>query len=155
MTMLREELAKFDDGIHELAAEAPDRADTAWLFRMWWSRLWQFFYADGPHPGVVIRRVFMLARRYAPELILHMNGTDLGIMWGDTRAAQSHRINVMFDGLRSAGVRGNRGGGCKREGTRKTFAKSATGNQNRKKTGRNKRTKQKNERRKKAPGNTH
>jgi hypothetical protein len=102
LAMLREDLLSFNELVHEDAAEFA--GDPSGLFRMWWGRIFDFIFADGPHPGLAVRRLFMLARRYRPELIHHMNGTDLALMWGDTRAAQAWRINILFDGLRAAGV---------------------------------------------------
>ncbi len=79
----------------------------------------------------MLRRLYMLARRYRPELILHMNGTDLGMLFGETRANQSYRMQLIFDRLKAAGVRGNRGGGCKTESSRGSYAEAAEGNHNR------------------------
>jgi hypothetical protein len=131
LAILREQLLDFNELKSADAEEFQDKNDPGGLFRTWWGRVFDFIFSDGPHPGLAVRRLYMLARRYRPDLINHMNGTDLGIMWGDTRAAQAHRINLLFDGLRAAGVRGNRGGGCKREDTRGKFAAAAKGNRNR------------------------
>ncbi len=96
-------------------------------------RVFDFIFEEGAHPGWVLRRVYALARRYRPDLILHMNGTDLGLLFGETRAAQSYRMQLIFDRLRMSGVRGFRGGGCKSEESRATYAASAAGNHNRSK----------------------
>ena len=79
------------------------------LLREFFDRFMDCVFEDGPHPGAALRRVYMLARRYTPEKILHMNGTDLGMLFGESRASQSHRMQLIFDRLKGAGVRGNRG----------------------------------------------
>lgn len=57
-----------------------------------------YFFADGPHPGAVLRRVFGLAKAVRPQLIMHMSLHDLGQMFGDGRAAWSFRIKSIFNG---------------------------------------------------------
>lgn len=129
---LREDLAAFDADVARTAREAVDfEEDPMFVFREWMRTMFEFFFKDGPHPGWAVRRILMIARRYYPDLILRMNGTDLGLIWGVTRAAESARINLLFDDLRASGARGSRGGGCKREGTRAVNAERARGNQNR------------------------
>jgi len=122
--MLAEEAEEF-----ERRAEESETA--AELLQEFFQRFLDFVFEEGPHPGWVMRRVYALARRYRPELILHMNGTDLGLLFGETRAAQSHRMQLLFDRLRQAGVRGGRGGGCKSQGSREVYASAARGNHNR------------------------
>lgn len=107
------------------------------------ARFFDFLFEDGPHPGWVLRRIYALARRYRPDLILGMNGTDLGLLFGETRAAQSYRMQLIFDRLRMSGTRGFRGGGCKREESRSAYAASATGNRNRAKKRRKEKGKEK------------
>ena len=66
-----------------------------------------YFFADGPHPGAVLRRVFGVTLAIRPELILNMNRADLAMMFGETRAAQSWRIKKIFSGYqRERGVKG-------------------------------------------------
>lgn len=122
--MLEEESAIFD------AAAGKDE-ERMRLLRDFFDKFFEFLYEDGPHPGWVLRRIYSLARRYRPELIMGMNGTDLGMMFGETRAAQSWRMQLIFDRLKGSGVRGNRGGGCKTEGSRAAYAEAAAGNHNR------------------------
>lgn len=103
------------------------------LLLAFFDRFFDFLYEDGPHPGWVLRRVYALARRYKPDLILGMNGTDLGLMFGESRAAQSWRMQAIFDRLRGAGVRGSRGGGFKTEDAREAYSAAQRGNNNRRK----------------------
>lgn len=104
------------------------------LLLAFFDRFFDFLYEDGPHPGWVLRRVYALARRYRPSLIMNMNGTDLGMMFNETRAAQSWRIQAIFDRLKLSGVRGCRGAGFKSEGARESYSESAKGNHNRRKS---------------------
>lgn len=122
--MLSEEAAEF-----ERLADEHERGEL--LLNRFFFRMLEFLYADGPHPGWVLRRLYVMARRYRPDLILHMNGTDLGLLFGETRAAQSYRMQLLFEKLQGAGVRGFRGAGCKSEGSREVYAASAAGNSNR------------------------
>ncbi len=121
--------------LSEEAEEFERMADTVEdgerLRQEFFQRFFDFLFEDGPHPGWVLRRLYVLARRYRPDLVLRMNGTDLGLLFGETRAAQSYRMQLIFDRLRGAGARGFRGGGCKSEGSREAYAASAAGNHNR------------------------
>jgi hypothetical protein len=124
--MLSEEAEEF-----ERLADEHERGEL--LLKKFFFRFLDFLYEDGPHPGWVLRRLYVMARRYRPELILHMNGSELGQLFGETRAAQSHRMQMLFDRLSASGVRGFRGAGCKSETSRSTYAAAAAGNQNRRK----------------------
>lgn len=126
---LREELRELEA---KCLAAVEEFGDDRWALYSRWFDLWfEFLYEDGPHPQWPLRRLYMLARRYKPALIAHMNGTELGMMWGITRAAESDRLQQLFDRLHFCGVAGFRGGGAKCEETRKTFAATSKGNKNR------------------------
>lgn len=93
------------------------------------SRFFDFVFAEGPHPGWVLRRLYALARIYRPDLMLRMNGTDLALLFGETRAAQSFRLKCLFDELgivEWAGV-------SKRRAASRTFSAAQRGNRNRRK----------------------
>ena len=133
--MLRDDLREYEKEVLRVAEETPDveRNDDA-KFQLFaeWMRLWfDFVFEDGPHPGWALRRVYALARRYRPHVIMHMNGTDLALIFGESRAAQSWRMQQLFDRLKACGVAGNRGSGFKMESTRVGYAKAAKGNHNR------------------------
>jgi len=113
-------------------AAAREMEDDHWpLYSRWFALWFEFIFEDGPSPHWALRRLYTLARRYRPELIAHMNGTEVGLLFGRTRAAESNRLQLLFDRLHKCGVAGFRGGGAKRESTRETFATKAKGNQNR------------------------
>ena len=56
----------------------------------------RFIFADGPHPGSAMKRLYSLARAVDPDSIARMNGTDLAQIFDETRAAQSYRVKMMF-----------------------------------------------------------
>lgn len=60
-------------------------------------RLLDFYFAEGPHPGVVIRRVFALAKALRPTLVLNMSLEEIGLMLGETKAAGSWRIKQLVN----------------------------------------------------------
>lgn len=99
------------------------------------SRLLNYFFADGPHPGCVLRRVFAVAWALRPSLITHMRQTDIALMFGETKAAMSWRINQIFTGyLKAAGMRGTRVPGQKSQASISNYSAAQMGNQNRAKT---------------------
>jgi hypothetical protein len=128
-TMLREELRASEGKVSRAVEDFGD--EPMELFREF-LRIWQdFVFEDGPHPFWVMRRVYLFARRYCPEHILEMNGSDLAILLGHTRSNESARLNLLFDRLAGSGVRGARGACGKRQTSRDTFAFLAEGNHNR------------------------
>lgn len=91
-------------------------------------RFFDFVFAEGPHPGWVLRRLYALARIYRPDLIAHMNGTDLADMFGETRAAQSFRLRCIFDHLGISQISSV----SKKRSASAVYAASARGNKSRK-----------------------
>lgn len=95
-------------------------------------RVLLFFYADGMHPGAVLRRVYALAKAIDPELIGDMTCDDLALMFGETKAAQSWRIQRIFSGYqRAAGVNGFKASFQKSESARAAYSRAQRGNNNR------------------------
>lgn len=91
-----------------------------------------YFFADGRHPGSVLRRVYAVARAIRPRLIGHMNGTELALMFGETRAAQAWRVKKIFSGyLQERGAKGFKATFQKSESSTPKYAAAARGNQNR------------------------
>lgn len=60
-------------------------------------RLLALFFADGPHPGDVMRRVYAFTKALHPELILNMSCEEIGGMFGETKAAVSYRIKQLVN----------------------------------------------------------
>lgn len=91
-----------------------------------------FFYADGLHPGAVLRRVFAVAKAIKPELIGDMSLEELALMFGETKAAQSWRIKRIFsDYQRQAGVKGFKASFQKSEAAVAAMSRAQRGNKNR------------------------
>lgn len=99
-----------------------------------------YFYADGPHPGCVLRRVFAVAKAIRPDLLLNMTDAEIGQMFDETRAAQSWRRDKIFSNYqKERGVKGFKSPSQKSEGSRDAFSDAQRGNTNRRgKTGRKK-----------------
>lgn len=96
------------------------------------NRMLDFVFQDGPHPGVVMRRLYGLAWAFRRDLIGEMSQRDLAKLFAETPAAMNWRINRMFtDYLKSAGMRG-RLAGQKTLDAVASYARAAKGNQNRK-----------------------
>jgi hypothetical protein len=95
-------------------------------------RMLQFAFAEGGHPGCVLRRVYMLAQRLSPALVANMNGAELGDIFGETRAAWSARIQRVFTGyLKARGSKAPNGRMQKSATAAARYAAAATGNTNR------------------------
>jgi hypothetical protein len=95
-------------------------------------RLLTFLFQNGPHPGAVVRLVYLLAWRTMPELVLNMNGSELAEMMGETRAAWSARNKKMFtDYLRKKGFKATLCHGMKSESACTKYAAAAMRNTNR------------------------
>lgn len=96
--------------------------------------LLRYFFADGPHPGAVVRRLFAVAKAVAPELIVDMTVEELGLMFGETKAAQSWRIKKIFSNYqRDRGVKGFKAAFQKSEHSTAAFSRAQRGNHNRRK----------------------
>lgn len=120
---LSELLAKEDGPVME---EAEIRTEA---FRA----LMDFLFADGPHPGVVVRRVYALAKAICPARLAYMSLADLGLMLGETRAAQSWRVKKIFSyKLQAAGAKATHAAFQKRAGAVAKYAAAQKGNTNRK-----------------------
>ena len=95
-------------------------------------RLLMFMFQDGPHPGCVMRVVYLLAQRLKPELVLNMSGAELADMIGETRAAWSARNKRIFTRyLEERGVKASRGRLQKSSAACAKYAVAALGNTNR------------------------
>ncbi len=97
-------------------------------------RLVRYLFADGPHPGKVMRRTYAVARAYYPQLICEMNGSDLAIIFDETRATVSARCTLMFSDFvkEKSGAKGTKVSFQKSAQSSGKYARAAKGNQNRK-----------------------
>jgi hypothetical protein len=82
--------------LSELLAAEDETEDERELRREGFRRALIYLFGDGPHPAAVCKRAFALAKAIDPELIAHMSLQDIGMMLGETRAAQSWRIKKIF-----------------------------------------------------------
>jgi len=87
--------------------------------------LLDYIFQEGPHPGKVIRRLYALAQTFKPALVLDMSREDLAILLGETRAANSKRLQMLEAYGRAAGNKG--------EDHRAAAKKAARNNNSRKK----------------------
>lgn len=97
-----------------------------------WGAFLTILFAEGASPLKVLKRLFAFVWAVRRELLVNMTQTELGLLMGETRAAVSHRVNVVYsDYLKRMGFRGTRLPGQKSETSRETFARKAAGNTSR------------------------
>ncbi|PAW76800.1 MAG: hypothetical protein B9S32_13765 [Verrucomicrobia bacterium Tous-C9LFEB] len=97
------------------------------------NRLLDYFFVDGVHPGRVIRRVYAIAWALKRGGVERMSQTDIAALLGETRAAQSKRIRMIFNGhLAKSGFRACQAPGQKSASAVKTYSARQKGNHNRK-----------------------
>lgn len=123
----------------------------------WDERLWAFrglldyFFADGPHPLQVIRRVYAVAKAIRPQVILNMSLADLAVLCGDGergarvdtpagpgqrktdgRATQSARMKRLIEApIKKLGMKGFKSSYEKDESAVEAYSESAKDNKNR------------------------
>lgn len=96
------------------------------------ARLVDFLFADGPHPGCVVRRIFALAKAIRPQVLCTMSLEEIHLMLGETRAAGSWRIKKIFSGyLAAAGGRAVKARFQKLDTARAAMSRAQRGNHNR------------------------
>lgn len=89
-------------------------------------------FSEGPDPARTMRRLYTLVKAYAPELIFNMSDQEMGLLFGETRAAVSWRRNkLVTDRLAAAGNRGTHVRCQKSEEARARLAAAQRGNRNR------------------------
>lgn len=124
-----------DTPLDALLAKEDNTADHEpdWLVRCEALRgLLAYFFAEGPHPGVVLRRVFAVTWALDRSLVANMTQTDMAIMFDETKASQSWRIKKIFSGyLQKWGAKGFKAPGQKTETAGRAYAAAAMGNKNR------------------------
>lgn len=122
-TPLDELIAAEDGDDEELRAEVMSES---------FNGLLDYFFADGPHPGAVMRRVYAVAWALKPGLTGDMTQADMARMFDETRAAMSWRVKKIFEGyLASKGFRGCKAPGQKSSEACAKYAIAAQGNRNR------------------------
>jgi ElaB/YqjD/DUF883 family membrane-anchored ribosome-binding protein len=96
------------------------------------ARMLEFFFAGGPHPSAVMRRVYAWAKKFRPDLILNMSLRDMGILFDESHEAVRSRIELLFDKAEAArGAKAVRAPWQRGEKTRERCRKAQRGNRNR------------------------
>jgi len=97
-----------------------------------WRSMFALFFDGGPHPAQVLKNIYALAWCVAREHVANMTQTQLGELFGETRAAWCERIKIVYvDFLKKRGFRGTRVPGQKTEGATKVYAGVQKDNKNR------------------------
>lgn len=111
--------------------EEGDSADEAAIRRETLEKMLEYFFADGPAPHRVMKRLYALVKAIRSDLILHMSCEEIGKLFGETRAAVSWRVQQCFNKLieRNGGV--GKAPFQKSDGAREAYAAAQKGNTNR------------------------
>jgi len=92
----------------------------------------EYFFADGPDPRHVIRRVYAWVKARRADLILNMTHHEIGLLLGESRAAGSYRVKKIVNRrLKAAGFLGTQLPGQKSSSACEKYAAAAEGNHNR------------------------
>jgi hypothetical protein len=59
-----------------------------------------WIFEEGPHVATVMKRLFVFVRGVRPELILNMSGAEIAALFGQGRAAESARCNLLLEKLK-------------------------------------------------------
>lgn len=91
--------------------------------------LMEFFWAEGPHPIKVLKRLFHITLNVDPKRLYFMNQTQLARLLNETRAAFCAREKKVWEEfLSSRGFVGTRGPGKKSDEARATYRRLRRGN---------------------------
>ena len=95
-------------------------------------RMLEFFFADGPDPSSVVRRVYAWAKSVRSDLLLNMSHHEIGMLLGEGRAAGSWRVKQIINRrLTESGAKGDRLPWQKSSTACAKYAAAARGNSNR------------------------
>jgi len=107
MPMFEQDRPTAFEELNERAEEAErESAEAAqmWLEAQAW--LLDFLFADGPHPGVVMRRLYIWVKKYRPDLIWDAGYRQIGDLFGESGAVVEWRLSQIVDGYsRARGIR--------------------------------------------------
>lgn len=98
-----------------------------------------YFFEEGPHPLVVIRRVMAVVKAIRPELLLKMSCAQIAVLCNDGRgrtsdgrATVSERTKRLFEEpIKRVGMRGHKASFQKTATASTNYSASQQGNQNR------------------------
>jgi hypothetical protein len=109
--------------------------------------LLDFLFADGPHPGTVMRRLYAWVKKYRPEAIWDMGYRQLGKLFDESGGAQEWRVGALLDDYAKAkGHKGVKMPWQRTDEACESYSQSQKGNANRvggKRAGKHKATKKK------------
>jgi hypothetical protein len=129
---LRETLTPFEelDGhAEELGKEGPEAVALMLEAHFW---LLDFLFAEGPHPGVVMRRLYAWVKKYRPSAIWDAGYRQLGDLLGESHAAMEWRIGQIIDNYAtSKGMKGVKMPWQRGAAVSETLSKAQRGNVNR------------------------
>lgn len=94
-------------------------------------RFIDFAFADGPHPGDVMRNFYAVVHVLRPDVLLNMTCDDIGALLGRTGAAHSWRVKKVCERLKAKGVKGFKARFQKSEAASAAYSAAQRGNQNR------------------------
>lgn len=90
-------------------ADVLDKDGREGVLLMLESHFWllDFLFADGPHPGVVMRRLYAWVKKYRPSAIWDAGYRELGELLGESHGAMEWRIGKLLDDYaKSKGMKG-------------------------------------------------
>ena len=95
---------ELDEHEGEIAAEGEDAVRLMLEVHFW---LLDFLFAEGPHPGVVMRRLYAWVKKYRPSAIWDAGYRQLGELLGESHGAMEWRISTLLDDYaKSKGMKG-------------------------------------------------
>lgn len=95
---------ELDEQEGTIAKEGEDAVRLMLEVHFW---LLDFLFAEGPHPGVVMRRLYAWVKKYRPSAIWDAGYRQLGELLGESHGAMEWRISTLLDDYAKAkGMKG-------------------------------------------------
>lgn len=77
------------------ARRETEEATRIWLEANAW--LMEFLFAEGPHPGKVMRRLYAWVKKFRPSAIWDMGYRNMGLLFDESGAAIEWRVGAILD----------------------------------------------------------
>lgn len=107
-----------------------EEAVLMWLEAQAW--LLEFLFAEGPHPGVVMRRLYAWVKKFRPQCVWDAGFRELGLLLGESHGAMEWRIGAMIDEYAAAkGLKGVKSPWQRGDEACAAYAEAQRGNDNR------------------------
>ena len=111
--------------------EADSQQATEWKLEAQ-AGLAEFLFAEGPHPGVVMRRLYAWVKKFRPQAIWDAGFRELGRLLGESHGAMEWRIGKIIDEYAAAkGLRGVKAPWQRTEEACTAYSEAQRGNDNR------------------------